>query len=190
MTATALNLTAAGVTAMARPHRERFNTAMDLVVKKYNHHHEMLGRHSEDDDHRLRWLWAKVNEVGGDVNDVGLPDIEALVLANFRTDLASVAGMALAWLAHLGVRGGENKVWQERERQRQLFREQKISFDVASSIIDPRRKFRVLAEEVGEVAHAIDQNENHGMAAGNLHLELIQVAAVTVAWLESLEANS
>jgi hypothetical protein len=187
MNTSTLNLTAARVTRPAVG--DRFNAAMNRVVKAYDHQQHLLQR-SENDDHRLRWLWARTNEVSCDVNDFGLPEITDLVHANFQNDLAALAAFALAWLAGAGVPDSASRVRQERDRQRQLFREGKISFDVSSPIIDPARKFRVLAEEVGEVAHAIDQIENHDMAAGNLHLELIQVAAVAVAWLESLEVQS
>lgn len=112
-------------------------------------------------------------------------------LRTLLTDaLRDVASFAMIWVEMDTARVAEPQVKRERERQRQLFRDRKISFDVASLIIDPRRKFRALAEEVGEVAHAIDQIENHDMAAGNLHMELIQVAAVAVAWLESMEVQS
>lgn len=185
MTTTALNLTAARVRP-AGPHRARFNTAMDLVVKRYEHNVKLLS-HAESDDHRLRWLWTRANDVGRDVNDLLLGELKELATHNLQDDLAGLVALTLAWLAGAGVRHSENKIWGERERQRELFRASKISFDVANAIVDPARKFRVLAEEVGEVAHAIDQIENHGMAAGNLHLELVQVAAVAVAWLESLE---
>jgi NTP pyrophosphatase (non-canonical NTP hydrolase) len=43
-------------------------------------------------------------------------------------------------------------------------------------------KLTVLAEEFGEVARAILENN-----PGNLKEELVQVAAVSVAWLESLK---
>lgn len=168
---------------------EKFNRVMKRVTKRFAHQRSILLK-AESDDHRLRWLWARCNEVGCDVNDVGLPDIAELVQSNTRNDLEVVVAFTLAWLAEAGVVHGDNKVSQERERQRQLFRARRISFDVANAIIDPGRKFRVLAEEVGEVAHALDQIENHGMARGNLHLELIQVAAVAVAWLESFEVQS
>lgn len=40
-------------------------------------------------------------------------------------------------------------------------------------------KYRILGEEVGEVAHALNEQD-----IANLHEELIQVAAVCIAWLE------
>ncbi len=83
------------------------------------------------------------------------------------------------------------RVAQERHRQNTLFAEGNISFTCASRIADPNRKLRVLVEEVGEVAEAIDILEltKAGRKAAIKHLrdELTQVAAVAVAWLESME---
>lgn len=81
----------------------------------------------------------------------------------------------------------------ERIRQRELFHAGKLTFDCASPVTDNDRKLRVLTEELGEVAQAIDQLERCGRRAASvfaredLQTELVQVAAVAVAWLESLE---
>jgi len=81
----------------------------------------------------------------------------------------------------------------ERDRQRQLLQAGKITFDCASVIPDPNRKLRVLAEEVGEVAQELDRLESCKDRRGerfvleDLETELVQVAAVAVAWLESLQ---
>lgn len=48
----------------------------------------------------------------------------------------------------------------------------------------PQRKYLVLAEEVGEVAEALLNIDKE-----NLRDELIQVAAVAVAWLESFDSD-
>lgn len=45
---------------------------------------------------------------------------------------------------------------------------------------DDHRKMTILGEEVGEIAHAILEHDT-----ANMHDELVQVAAVCVAWLES-----
>lgn len=80
----------------------------------------------------------------------------------------------------------------ERQRQMELFHQGKHTFTCSSRIVDDNRKLRVLVKEVGEVAEALDRVESH--KGGNsqphedLRDELIQVAAVCVAWLESLEA--
>jgi len=44
----------------------------------------------------------------------------------------------------------------------------------------PDTKFRVLAEEVGEIAHALNEHDDE-----NLMEEIVQVAAVALAWLLS-----
>ena len=87
------------------------------------------------------------------------------------------------------------RIANERSRQRELFHAGKITFDCASPLPDANRKLRVLVEEVGEVAQEMDRLENlrDGRAAcfarEDLQEELVQVAAVAVAWLESLEAK-
>jgi hypothetical protein len=84
----------------------------------------------------------------------------------------------------------------ERTRQRELFAANKITFDVAAPLPDVNRKLRVVVEEIGEVAQEIDHLEqlkpNSKAAAAvraRLRTELVQVAAVCVAWLESFEVQ-
>jgi NTP pyrophosphatase (non-canonical NTP hydrolase) len=73
----------------------------------------------------------------------------------------------------------------------------KFTFTCASPVACDNRKLRVLVEEVGEVAEAIDHleqlNRTSKAAAkqrDHLREELVQVAAVAVAWLESLEEKT
>ena len=87
------------------------------------------------------------------------------------------------------------RIAQERVRQQELLRTGKITFTCSSPIVDDNRKLRVLAEEVGEVAEAIDHLEQLNPKSpaakkqlAHLQTELVQVAAVAVAWLESIEA--
>lgn len=83
----------------------------------------------------------------------------------------------------------------ERMRQRELFHTGRILFDCASPTPDENRKLRVLIEEVGEVAKELDNIEAARseravkFSREDLHNELVHVAAVAVAWLESLEAR-
>lgn len=53
----------------------------------------------------------------------------------------------------------------------------------ASGSVDARTKLAVLAEEFGEVARALLERDADGLRA-----ELVQVAAVAVAWLEYMPA--
>lgn len=110
-------------------------------------------------------------------------------------NLLDLAGSINHWLQKLGLSQDEvfERIANERLRQRQLFAERKISFSVSSRIVSAARKFRVLIEEIGEVAQAIDQLEQHPKSKfhrDHLITELVQVAAVAVAWLESLEVQS
>lgn len=68
----------------------------------------------------------------------------------------------------------------ERLRQDRLKAEGKFSWNCADDVSDLER-LPVLTEETGEVARAIcDKNQK------NLREELIQVAAVAIAWVEGL----
>lgn len=88
------------------------------------------------------------------------------------------------------------KIAAERQRQRELFSAGKITFDCASGVPDSNRKLRVLMEEVGEVAQELDRLEGcrdkraERFVREDLEDELVQVAAVAVAWLESFEVAS
>ena len=105
-------------------------------------------------------------------------------------ELECLLGYTFGWLMALGEEMPFDKISAERDRQDKLFVEGKLLFNCASRVADPKRKLRVLVEEVGEVAQAIDFLE-HGHRQTRLkHLreEIIQVAAVAVAWLEALAA--
>jgi hypothetical protein len=71
------------------------------------------------------------------------------------------------------------EVAKERERQKELIASGVIPFACEEPLTMPGYKLSVLAEEFGEVAKAM-------LEEGNLREELIQVAAVAVAWAESL----
>ena len=120
----------------------------------------------------------------------------------FPVWLERIAAFAAGWAEQIA--GGPNRgdifklINVERVRQEYLLLKGKHLFTCASQVADPKRKFRVLTEEVGEVAEAIDRleyvegNINSRIlvlqrAISHLMTELIQVAAVAVAWLESLE---
>ncbi len=68
----------------------------------------------------------------------------------------------------------------ERERQEKLKQTGKFQFTCADQVLDCE-KLPILLEEVGEVAKAMNENDTLGIVQ-----ELIQVAAVSVAWLEYL----
>lgn len=104
--------------------------------------------------------------------------------------LVKVYGFTAGWIMKLGVQHVQTAINAERDRQDELFRTGKILYNCASRTVDPSRKLRVLIEEIGEVAEAIDmleQTKSRRHATGDhFCTELIQVAAVSVAWLESI----
>ena len=79
----------------------------------------------------------------------------------------------------------------ERRRQEQLKIEGRFLYTCADPQMLSSEKYLVLAEEVGEVARAIlclqNFTKDYGSDLEKVREELIQVAAVSVAWLESIE---
>lgn len=77
------------------------------------------------------------------------------------------------------------------ERQRQLKLRAQGRFGATASDMTDAEALAVLVEEVGEVARAI--LEKQGLANDthdkNLRKELVQVAAVCVAWIEGLDRD-
>ncbi len=107
--------------------------------------------------------------------------------------LERIAAFAIGWAEQIVGTSNQGevivKVHIERERQLSLLKKGKLHFCCSSSVVDPARKFRVLTEEIGEVAQEIDHFEKlpTDFYRSRLFVELIQVAAVAVGWLESLE---
>lgn len=81
-----------------------------------------------------------------------------------------------------------SNVYDERLRQEQLKYEGKFAYSCSDSEITHTECFLVLAEEFGEVAHEV--NEAIGgkvlLRLEDLEKELVQVAAVAVAWAEKV----
>jgi NTP pyrophosphatase (non-canonical NTP hydrolase) len=170
-----------------------FDTALAFVLegKRMDREERSVMIIGPSDDDRLIGLSGRLTQIGGDVSGTYWADDETTrsqVCANLQFDLGNVAAYALIW-ATAGQRNytrGCAAIAAERQRQRELLAAGRIKEDMASPTTDPRAKFRVLFEECGEVAHAIDQVKHHGLAASNIHAELIQVATVCVAWLEAM----
>lgn len=70
----------------------------------------------------------------------------------------------------------------ERERQEELKASGRFSETCADAGMSPTLKLAVLTEEVGEVARCLCDGDSNA----RLREELVQVAAVAMAWLESL----
>ena len=92
---------------------------------------------------------------------------------------------------------GAAEVALERARQEQLAAQGKILHTAAARFAAPGWQLGVLTEEVGEAATEVQRlYESQGRvlqtmkARMQLRAELIQVAAVAVAWAESLEVPS
>lgn len=129
-------------------------------------------------DTKLAWLTGRVGNI---------------VLTTRRQDaVLSVAACAVAWLQSLkmGYTDIAYQIANERARQLDMYVLRKHLFRMDSPDVDWTRKLRVLVEEVGELAAAIDQLEarpQNKAAKRNFTTELVQVAAVSVAWLQSFE---
>lgn len=80
----------------------------------------------------------------------------------------------------------------ERIRQEQLKVEGRSEFTCADQSMNPLAALAVLTEEIGEVAKAVLVTEKLSQGTAdddNLRTELIQVAAVAVAWIEKLDRS-
>lgn len=82
----------------------------------------------------------------------------------------------------------------ERMRQERLKAAGKFVFSCADAGISDLGRLAVLTEEVGEVAHELNEQigkparrQAHFDSQARLRDELIQVAAVCVAWLEAID---
>ena len=133
-------------------------------------------------DKNLAWSVSMIGTLGNAVESI------------HQSCLVRLAAVTVAWLETYGFTMEDivMAIADERLRQRQLFAARKLSFRFDSPAVSPFRKLRVLTEEIGEVAEAIDDLEAHPKSPirrQHLITELVQVAAVTVAWLESLEAK-
>jgi len=87
-----------------------------------------------------------------------------------------------------------NDVFSERERQEELKRQGKFKYSCADFELDNGQCYMILGEEFGEVGHAL--NEMIGKVYSGREIdfamlpvreELIQVAAVAVAWVERID---
>jgi hypothetical protein len=85
-----------------------------------------------------------------------------------------------AALHRIGLRA----VTAERLRQVQLKTEGRFEHTCADPEATDGYRLTVLVEEVGEVARAVLESDGRG-----LREELVQVAAVAVAWIEGLDAE-
>jgi len=145
----------------------------------------MEGNEQKSDDQKLLTLTVFAGQLAALIRDDGWS----------RSHLRRAFGFCTGWLRVLGEEDAVAKISTERDRQERLFLQGKHSFTCASRTACVTRKLRILVEEIGEVANAIDQleiaesRESNALKEWrlNLRMEIVQVAAVCVAWLESFE---
>ncbi len=124
------------------------------------------------------------------MSDGGL--LRAVEQAMWRTFAATITTGAVVWCIDRPTLERDETVKRqdiydaighERDRQARLWSASHAwgEGDCSSPTLPPIVKSAVLAEECGEVARAVLEHDAH-----NLPRELIQVAAVAVAWLESM----
>jgi NTP pyrophosphatase (non-canonical NTP hydrolase) len=79
----------------------------------------------------------------------------------------------------------------ERRRQERLKEEGKFPWTLAAVGPSPEAKLAVLSEEFGEVAREVSEHlTGKRLASVRLRTELIQIAAVCVAWVEALDTEA
>ena len=142
---------------------------------------QWLGLHNQD-DHEWGWgerdAWCTTCE--GPRRDRG----QCLAKEPCRCCLAAEVEVLREQITCDGVRQDiYDAIGHERDRQARLWSASHAwgEGDCSSPTLPPIVKSAVLAEECGEVARAVLEHDAH-----NLPRELIQVAAVAVAWLESM----
>lgn len=109
-----------------------------------------------------------------------------------RKNLERIFVHAFGWLLKLNKKLVFIAIHEERERQEDLCKSGRFAWCVSTPDIDAHLKLRVLVEEVGEVANALDRLATNANQTNLEHLitELVQVAAVCVGWLEALDTVS
>lgn len=80
-------------------------------------------------------------------------------------------------------------IYRERQRQDTLKQQGKFRYTCADSPLSHAERLAVLAEEFGEVAHEVNEGINRPIDNKLLRTELIQVAAVCVAWIEAIDRS-
>jgi NTP pyrophosphatase (non-canonical NTP hydrolase) len=80
----------------------------------------------------------------------------------------------------------ERDITNELQRQKQLQAEGKFKYTCETSPL-PLMNLAILTEEVGEVAHELNEGDGTEYDHDRLRKELIQVAAVTIAWIRALD---
>ncbi|MDR3459587.1 MAG: hypothetical protein P4N60_19330 [Verrucomicrobiae bacterium] len=149
----------------------------------------VMDGHGEGDlDHKLMRLTVGIGQLAALLNDAGWT----------KAHLRKIFGFTTGWLVALGTKRTTddvlNRISAERDRQQELVISGKLHFNCSYYRVAPKRKLRVLVEELGEVAQECDLLEQSNAGKRPIHSpaliqdELTQVAAVAVAWLEALEA--
>jgi len=79
----------------------------------------------------------------------------------------------------------------ERVRQNGLREQGKFAYTCADAGLSNAERFMVLAEEFGEVGHELNEGlgEGRSVSLERLRTELVQVAAVCVAWCEAIDGG-
>jgi hypothetical protein len=166
-------------------------TRQGIIKAVRDHRNWFVGYTCGDLDIALAQLAQGIGFCANLVNhNAGLPKEKKLTIA---TPLQGVAAFAGGVAERLGAKDAVGRIEDERERQKELLRKGEIHFDCSSAIVDESRKLRVIIEELGEVAKAIDELERSSNALRrreHLMVELIQVAAVAVAWMEAVEVKA
>lgn len=82
-------------------------------------------------------------------------------------------------------------IFEERKRQEELKAQGRFQLSCADTGISHMENYSVLGEEVGEVGHVLNESlgSNGVFDLLKLQTELIQVAAVAVAWLEKVDRD-
>lgn len=178
----------------------------DLIPERWQQ--EIMFPDSARTNDSLLWtliLGKRIGKVSSLVLDLGhaVPHSphHMRLLSSLRYRLVQVAAVALAWWdatdpkplsLDQAIQHGATYVGLERIKQHEKFG---VDGTCASHTMSDVHKFAVLAEEFGEAAADVNElwhKDHDGIYKGaatleTLRKELIQVAAVAVAWIESMD---
>jgi hypothetical protein len=183
--------------AIRQGQRARFDVVMHHANARIPHAQNLYALAPDIND-RFMTLYRIGGCIEANCRAVSVARLEARLFhqEQLKESLETLLAFVVVWLRHEAEDDEEvvDAIWQERQRQRllRLKSPTKYPFDMDHPLPDVRRKFRVDAEEIGEVAEAIDKLEcasprQRYRRQAHLETELIQVGAVTEAWLESYE---
>lgn len=81
-------------------------------------------------------------------------------------------------------------IHRERDRQRDLKEAGKFKYEPSDLELSHDQRYTILGEEFGEVGHELNEGIVKTIDKKKLRKELVEVAAVAVAWIEAIDKGA